>query len=477
MAIDVKNADAWIAMHDKINDRITKCETELETLFSKPEYATPLVGVSYEEMADYVLMNMSDIKKREAFNKEFTKAMRNAETNKKAIEEDFVNLTNKSLETMSAIKTKIDEAEVMIANIEKDKERFKTEADEMTNLINQLQQEKAEIDAKLAPGGELDVAFANAEKAKLDLDKVLQDILDEIKRVEAELVTVQDEIDNCDPADRTKMKDLIKRQKELNKEKGDLQDKHDLEQDKYVDINLNINQARNNITNAMTASSEKQMKIDETNIKLNDKLKDINDIETKLPSMKQELEDDKLIFADKTKEYTDKAEEVQNKLKDKGIDIELGKVEENEIPNPNDTNNAPTNNSGNGGGNGGGTSSRQTTPETTAPAPVDNKRAALDYITGYSNSGVGLTDTERLDRIKSNLLGRDYEQMIMACTDLSHDDVKLTKEEKDNLKNVLLSDKEMIVKSMQSLDKGKFESLCDTLGIDVTDRKENGKSF
>lgn len=468
MAVDIDRNKVALSRINEFENRVNKAEVDLADIFKT--YNIPNDVTDYNTKLKYALSEIGDdVAARDELKKKFADAQKAYEDRSKSIKEDFVDMVQIFNENLEKIDKEIKAEEEILKRDEAEKVEKEDRLKVIDLEIKALDEDKLRIGGADGENGQV-----GEEKAKsAALKKEQTNITKEIQKIEAEILKIDQEIAKLNEA----MKNA-KSQDEINKcsediaalegkkskfvsDKGELanqfQDKENLKREVEENIrNLKLEYS-NKDSEISTKSTEKN--------KLESELR-------LLPSRGPELEKIKKEFESQKEEYQKAISKMQKLLADKGIDV---KVEEGEKGKDKDkqtekdsSKEGKSQSNGGSYGPAGGPSQTQTLP---VIKPEDKNKANLEYITGYSSDGVGLSSEDRLKRIQSDLGGRDYEAMVKALTELKKSPVKLTKEDKYKIKDMMQTDKKNLAQTIKDLDTDKLVDLFKSVGINMSPKE------
>jgi hypothetical protein len=505
MAVDVIK----LAELDKIKGvqaRLDAADQKVNDVFSAFNIPDDITDNS--EKVSYALTEIGDNQtartelreKNEAAQKEF--ALGN-----KSIEEDFIAMTNIGNKRIARYAEKMAVLEEEFKTKELESENKKNALIAINDEITALNNEKVEIQGLDGKGGKIGEEIAKANVAKDEASEIarqMKEIDKKIKEIDAKILKIKEANKNTnDPEELKKNAEEIAvlqgDKVNLKKERIDLSNKHIEKKNEQSEYSKNVTNLENDVLNL------------DSKIEAKDAEKDVIENELRLtPIVGDEIKQAREDFEAKKQEYILTVDSMEKTLNERGINVKAARLPEEPIvgaddpivvteadplivseadplivtqadplivpepdplvvpePDQNKKKNEKNENKDN----------KEKTSTNSAPqndvqfgpfqnealpvvTPEEKKKANFDYITGYSDSGVGLSSDERLQRIKSEIGGRDFEAMVRAFEELKKSPSKLTKDEKTKLQELMETDQKNLAQTIKDIDGTKLEEIC-----------------
>ena len=469
MAIDTIKLDELDRI-DKIKDRLDAADQKFNEIFAT--YNIPVDITDRDAKLSFVLAEIGDEQvARKEFRDKNTEAKKNFALASESISEDFMNMTELG-------NKKIQKYAEAIKAAEKDYEKQKLLEETKKNKIVEIDAEIAGVNASKT---EIQIRITEAKSNSVKAKDEAKELTKKIAEAEAKITDIDTEIEKLNEANRnTNDPDELKNNAEkiaslqgqkttLIQNRSELSTQHQDKETEKSGYEENIRSLKGDF---LSLDSD-----------VNDLSSQKNNLENELrlmPIVGEELRITKEEFEKKKEEYNKTVETMEKALTERGIDFKSRKPETPEKDNSKDNSkDKNTTVPGNGGGYGGGNGIVTPPPASNLPAvtPEQKKRKNLEYITGYADNGVVLPSDDRLKRIQSELGGRDYEAMVKAFQELKESPVKLTRDEKNKLKEMMKIDQKNIAQTVKDVDPAKLTKLFDSVGIQMTELGLKGIHF
>jgi len=505
--------DVEIERIKKLQERITKADEKLNVLFKRYNIPDDITNSTIK--LNYALSEIGDDQAvRDEFREKFALAQKEYEMTAKNIEEDFVNLTNIG-------NTRIERKAEILRSIEEDYNKKILEEENQKARITVLDEEIKNLDLRkteiLGPDGKsglMGEEKSKANKAKNEASKLARDIADidaKIKEIDEKIAKLNEANKNTN--DPEELKKNAAEIAVLQGEKGKL----------TIDREKLFNERKD---------KQKEQKEHEDNItNLEDEVRDINSqivvkstekntLENELrlaPMVAEELRKKKEAYEKDKEEYIKIVDETEKFLNESGINVKASRIaeepviEETEEPvidgadepiipgadepiipvadepvkpvkdepvkPAKDETVKPGGNSTPNDGQVYGQGEFSQGGNLPVITDEDRKRKNFEYIIGDSGDGLVLPSDDRLKRIQSELGGRDYEAMVKAFEELKKSPVKLTRDEKNKLKEMMKLDQKNIAQTVKDIDPAKLTKLFDSVGIQMSETGLKGLHF
>lgn len=503
-----------IEVLDGIEKIIDNAQAKVDELFTS--YNIPSHITDNNDKLTYALAKLGgDRAAREELRNKFETAQKELDLTAKDMSEDFINMTKLANKYIIEYENQIKASEEELKNR---KEALKEEnIKALEEEITALTERKNELVGDNGKGGKIAEELALAAKLKKELAEIATRIKEIDKRLEeinTRLAELDKEMENAKTPEEmekisaernsliSEQSNLLTEKKEKSLEQKDKKEQHNECSQRITDINNEVTELTAEITNK---NSQKTMMVNDLRL--------IGVAEEKIKGLKEDLVKQKA-------DYLKTVDEKEKLLNDRGIDVKAERLpevlEENEVEqevkeedelivdsteenkeeqdeqkveqeekiednNENKEEKSKSKNKGNPGQVfeqfGGEPINAENLPVVT---PEQRKKENYEYIIGYTNEGIGLSSEDRLKRIQSDLGGRDYEAMIKAFHELKNSPVKLTKEERNKIREVMTEDKKHLSETLKDLDVNKLSAIFDSVGVKMDKSKVkalHGSSF
>lgn len=497
---------------DGIEKTIDNAQLKVDELFAP--YDIPKHITDNNDKLTYTLAKLGgDRAAREELRSKFEAAQKELDLTAKDMADDFISMTKLTNKYITEYENQIKASEEELKNRKESlkEENIKAIEDEIAALTER----RKELVGDDGKGGKIAEELALAAKLKKELAELATRIKEIDKRLEEinkRLAELDKEMENAKTPEEmerisaerdgliSEQSNLLKEKKEKSLEQKDKKDEHNACSQRITDISNEATELSAEITN-----------------KTSQKTKMVNDLrlldvaEAKLKEAKEELDKQK-------QEYLKTVEETEKRLNDRGLDVkaerlpesvEVDEKEEEKVKEEDELivgaadenkdeqkenkeekadkkdNKENKEDKSKSKGNAGQVVEQvveQTGKAENLPVvtPEQRKKANFDYIIGYTNEGIGLSSEDRLKRLQSDLGGRDYEAMVRAFNELKKSPVKLTKEERNKIKEVMAEDKKNLSETLKDLDVNKLSEIFDSVGMKMDKSKVkalHGSSF
>lgn len=501
---------------DGIEKTIDDAQAKVDALFAS--YDIPKHITDNNDKLTYTLAKLGgDRAAREELRSKFEAAQKELDLTAKDMADDFINMNKLTNKYITEYENQIKASEEELKN----RRETLTEANikALEDEIAALTEKRKELVGDDGKGGKIAGELALAAKLKKELAELATRIKEIDKRLEEinkRLAELDKEMENAKTPEEmekisaerdgliSEQSSLLKEKKEKSLEQKDKKEEHNVCSQRITDISNEATELGAEITN-----------------KTSQKTKMVNDLrlldvaEAKLKEVKDELDKQKA-------EYLKTLEETEKRLNDRGLNVKAERLEtaieseekkdeeikeedepivgapedkkdeqkdektdgkENKDSKDNKENKEDKSKSKGNAGQvfepvaGGQPDKSENLPVIT---PEQRKQVNFDYIIGYTNDGIGLSSEDRLKRIQSDLGGRDYEAMIRAFHELKKSPIKLTKEERKKIKEVMAEDKKHLSETLKDLDVNKLTEIFDSVGMKMDKSKVkalHGSSF
>jgi hypothetical protein len=493
-----------------IEKTIDDAQAKVDELFAS--YDIPKHITDNNDKLTYTLAKLGgDRAARDELRQKFEAAQKELDLTAKDMADDFISMNKLTNKYITEYENQIKASEEELKNRKETltDANIKALEDEITSLT----EKRKELVGDDGKGGKIAGELALAAKLKKELAELATRIKEIDKRLEEinkRLAELDKEMENAKTPEEmekisaerdgliSEQSSLLKEKKEKSLEQKDKKEEHNVCSQRITDISNESTELGAEITN-----------------KTSQKTKMVNDLrlldvaEAKLKEVKDELDKQKA-------EYLKTLEETEKRLNDRGLNVKAERLEtaiepeekkDEEIKEEDELIvGAPEDKKGDektdGKENKDGKDNKENKEDKSKVkgcagqvfepvsggqpenlpviTPEQRKQANFDYIIGYTNDGIGLSSEDRLKRIQSELGGRDYEAMIKAFNELKKSPIKLTKEERKKIKEVMAEDKKHLSETLKDLDVNKLTEIFDSVGIKMDKSKVkalHGSSF
>jgi|GEM_PF-3016129 len=497
---------------NKLKSRLDAAEQKGNDVFSG--YNIPDDVTDNNTKLSYALTEIGDDQTaRNELRDKNLEAQKNLELTNKNIEEDFVNMTNLGNSRIEKYSDKIKALEEEYKTKTSQDENKKNEITSIDEEIKALDSKKAEIQGIDGKGGKIAEAKSKSVKAKDEAKDLAKRIFD----IEAKIKEIDKKIEKLNEANKTTNdpEELKKNAEEiaslqgnksiLIKDRVDLAKQYQEKEDEKGQYEQNIRSLQGELLNLDSEIIAKSA--------------DKNTIQNELrlsPIVGNELKQAREEFESKKQNYIDSVDTMEKLLNERGINVKAKRIADEPIvgedesivadepiivkaedepivkvepivkaedepivkpepkvkqePNKNKSEKEIKSNS-----NVAPQDNGQYVPIQNENLPVinegDKKRANLEYVIGLDNEGAILKSDERLKRIQGELGGNDYETIAKALEELKNSPAKLTKTEKNKIKNIMKADKKSLATTVKDMDVDKLDEILKSAGINMEKSK------